>query len=203
MKSKLSEIQLDALKEANNIGAGHAALALSQMIGKKIMIAVPRSDIVPSEIFIKNMVGDKSEIVIGVYLKTLGDVQGAIIFMFRKDSALKLCNLLFFEKQGSAKFIDERCQSALKEVGSILTGAFFAVLSDYFDLRIFHQTPFCAFDKAEIIMYGVCEQIFGDQNERMCLATEFIESGSKITGSFAFIPTEEAMKRILEKLKVK
>ena len=37
----LKALQLDALREVANIGAGHAATALSQMIGGTIMISVP------------------------------------------------------------------------------------------------------------------------------------------------------------------
>ncbi|MEP7066466.1 MAG: chemotaxis protein CheC, partial [Gemmatimonadota bacterium] len=34
-------MELDALRETANIGAGHAATALSQMTGNTIMITVP------------------------------------------------------------------------------------------------------------------------------------------------------------------
>jgi chemotaxis protein CheC len=37
----LKALQLDALREVANIGAGHAATALSQMINSTIMISVP------------------------------------------------------------------------------------------------------------------------------------------------------------------
>ena len=37
----LKALQLDALREVANIGAGHAATALSQMINSPIMISVP------------------------------------------------------------------------------------------------------------------------------------------------------------------
>src|ERR1041384_7553493 len=37
----LSDLERDALREVANIGAGHAATALSQMTGRKIMISVP------------------------------------------------------------------------------------------------------------------------------------------------------------------
>ena len=203
MKKKLDEIQIDALKEASNIGSGHAAIALSQMLNKKIMIAVVRSEIIPSDVFLKNIVGDKNKLVIGLYIETLGDVQGALIYMFSKESALRLSDMLLFKKVGETKFIDEKSQSALKEAANILTGAFFSVLSDMLKIKVFHKTPFFAFDKAETIMYAVCENIFKNRDERLCIATEFIESSSKIEGAFAFIPTEEAMKRILKKLKVK
>jgi len=41
----LKELQLDALREVANIGAGHAATALSQMTNRTIMIAVPEVNI--------------------------------------------------------------------------------------------------------------------------------------------------------------
>ena len=37
----LKALQLDALREVANIGAGHAATALSQLTGSTIMITVP------------------------------------------------------------------------------------------------------------------------------------------------------------------
>ena len=41
----LKELQLDALREVANIGAGHAATALSQMTNRKIMISVPEVNV--------------------------------------------------------------------------------------------------------------------------------------------------------------
>lgn len=202
MKHTYNHLQLDALAEITNIGIGHAAIALSQMLGKKIMIAVTRSEIVPSDAFLKNIVGGKDAEVAGIYLKTLGDVQGTIMYMFQKSSALKLGDLLLARESSTTKFVDEHVQSALKELGGILTGAFFTVIADMLKLKVFHQAPYFAYDTAETIMYGVCEDIFGDRNERLCLATEFIESGSQITGTFAFVPTQKAMAAIISKLKL-
>jgi chemotaxis protein CheC len=45
----LKEPQLDAMREVANIGAGHAATALSQMTNRKIMINVPRVNVRPLE----------------------------------------------------------------------------------------------------------------------------------------------------------
>ena len=43
----LSELQRDALREVANIGAAHAATALSLMTGTKIMISVPTITVAP------------------------------------------------------------------------------------------------------------------------------------------------------------
>jgi len=202
MDNKLNEIQLDALKEVVNIGAGHAAIAFSQLLSRKIMIAVIRTDIVPSEVFLENIIEGADSQFVSVYLETLGDIQGVVIFMFSKKSALKLSDMLLFRDKENSKFVDEKAQSAMKETGGILTGAFFSVLADSFNLNIFHKSPCYAYDNAETIMYAVCDRIFGDHKQRLCLATSFIESTSQITGSFVFVPTEKAMVTILRKLKV-
>ena len=41
----LKALQVDALREVANIGAGHAATALSQMVGGPIMISVPTANV--------------------------------------------------------------------------------------------------------------------------------------------------------------
>ena len=42
MYEKLDEKGIDVLREVCNVGAGHAATALSQLIGKKIDLEVPK-----------------------------------------------------------------------------------------------------------------------------------------------------------------
>ena len=39
---KLSEFHLDALQEVGNIGAGHAAIALTQFLNRSTYMSIPR-----------------------------------------------------------------------------------------------------------------------------------------------------------------
>ncbi len=47
MPSDYTELQLDALRELANIGAGTAATALSQMLGQEVALDVPRAHALP------------------------------------------------------------------------------------------------------------------------------------------------------------
>ena len=78
---KLKALQLDALREVANIGAGHAATALSQMTGQTIMISVPQINIAPLE-DIPNQVGSDEEPVAAVLMKILGDLTGLALLVF-------------------------------------------------------------------------------------------------------------------------
>lgn len=53
MEYTLNDFQIDALKEIGNIGSGNAATALSQMINKKVDMAVPQLDILEFNDMIK------------------------------------------------------------------------------------------------------------------------------------------------------
>ena len=47
--ASLSPVQMDALREIGNVGAGNSATALSQIINRRIDMDVPRVSIVPLE----------------------------------------------------------------------------------------------------------------------------------------------------------
>ena len=85
----LKAIQLDALKEVANIGAGHAATALSQMIGGTIMISVPTINISRLE-EIPPQVAEPDEPVAAVLMHMLGDLTGRTMLVFPRSSALRL-----------------------------------------------------------------------------------------------------------------
>ena len=85
-KLELTEKQLDALRELGNIGAGNAATALSQLLGKKVTMSVPKIDIIPIE-RVPNLMGEPDALVVGVYLRILGDVLGSLLLTFPRESA--------------------------------------------------------------------------------------------------------------------
>jgi chemotaxis protein CheC len=195
----LNKQQENALREAIRLGAGHAAIAMSQMLGKTIGMAVTRTGIVPNSELVKDMMGKKKNAV-GIYIQTIGDIEGVSIFLFDKRASLVLSDILLGRGDHPSVLLDEKAQSALRELGNILTGAFISALSDKLHLDVFHKTPFYVYDDADIVVSGICRQIFGDDEDKFCIATEIIETGLKLSGIFIFVPTPKAMTTILEKL---
>jgi len=85
----LNANQLDALREVANIGAGHAATALSVMIGTTIMISVPRINVARLE-DMPPVVAAPDEPVAAVLLEMLGDLTGRTLLVFPKTVAVRL-----------------------------------------------------------------------------------------------------------------
>ena len=90
----LSEMELDVLKELGNIGAGHAATALSKLLGKEVNIAVPEVRLGE----IKNLSNEFiNDIVAGVVI-ALQDLEenksGYLYIMFPEASSRTNCKLI-------------------------------------------------------------------------------------------------------------
>ena len=67
---ELGHLQLDALREVANIGAGHAATALSQLIGRRIAVDVPQIQVVRLE-EVAGLTGREDETVAAVLMLRL------------------------------------------------------------------------------------------------------------------------------------
>src|SRR2546423_15574514 len=82
----LKELQIDALREVANIGAGHAATALSQLTNRKIMISVPQINIVRLE-EVPDLLGTPQDVVAAVLMHMLGDLTGRTLLLFPESVA--------------------------------------------------------------------------------------------------------------------
>src|SRR5687767_4307056 len=96
----LKESQLDAMREVANIGAGHAATALSGMTNRTIMITVPRVYVRPLEDAC-DMVGAPDAVMAAVLMHMMGDLTGRAMVLFPQRAAYILCDFLFRRPVGS------------------------------------------------------------------------------------------------------
>ena len=98
----LKALQLDALKEVANIGAGHAATALSQLTHRRIMISVPEINIARLE-EVPGLIGDPQEVVAAVLMHMLGDLTGRTLLLFPEPVGRQLCDMLLKRPLGTTK----------------------------------------------------------------------------------------------------
>jgi chemotaxis protein CheC len=126
---ELKARQLDALKEVANIGGGHAATALSTMTNRRVMISVPRVNVVRLE-EVPDLIGAPNEVVAAVLMHMLGDLTGRTLLLFPEPVSLRLCDMLLRRPAGGTTALGTLEQSALKEAGNILSGAYMNALSE-------------------------------------------------------------------------
>lgn len=196
---ELTEIQLSALSEAGNIGTGHAAIALSQLLGRKIMLSVTKIRIAALKEFKSEMDGEDT-LITGACLKVLGDVQGSILLVLVRKSAFSLVDVLLNQKIGSTKVLNEMEQSALKETSSILSASYLNALSDLMGLTLIPSVPRMLIDKAGVVFDTVFEGTLRKSDLALGIETEFMEAHIRIKGYFIFMPSVQGLAILIKAL---
>jgi len=199
----LKAIQIDALREVANIGAGHAATALSQMTGSTIMISVPTITVAPLEEVPPNITAPE-EPVAAVLMNMLGDLTGRTLLVFPQTTAQRLSELMLRRPAGSSTGLGELEQSAVKEAGNILSGAYMNALSDFMGLVLLPSPPSLAIDMSTAILTTTYLQFGADRDYVFCVENEFqmVDFGEKLRGFFLLLPDYESLQAILRAVRL-
>jgi chemotaxis protein CheC len=196
--------QLDALREVANIGAGHAATALSTMTRQSIMINVPTITIARLEDVPSHVVSDPEDAVAVVLLQMLGDLTGRSLLVFPEQTAVRLAEMMLQRPRGSSAGISALEESALKECGNILSGAYLNALADFMQLMLLPSPPVLAVDMASAVLSSAFLQ-FGDGRDVVfCVESEFQlrDDGEALRGYFLLLPDTGSLQKILHAIKL-
>jgi chemotaxis protein CheC len=198
----LKALQLDALREVANIGAGHAATALSQMVGETVMISVPTISVSPLE-DIPAQVAEPDEPVAAVLMHMLGDLTGRTLLVFPRRTAVHLAEMLLRRNAAPGAF-DEMEQSAIKEAGNILSSAYMNALSDFMGMMLLPSPPSLAVDMSNAVLTTTYRQVGGDRDYVFCVESEFLmnDSAERLRGFFLLIPDPASLQAILKAVHV-
>lgn len=203
LQSTLSAERVDALKEVANIGAGHAATALSLMTGARIMIDVPTVNVAPLDELIPGIADSDSQIV-SVLMEMRGSLRGHTLLALPLATGCRLADLMLRRERRSGGPLDVLEESALKEAGNILGGAYMTALSEFLGMSLLPSPP--------RLMVGTTRTVM-DEHKRQaasaaaacCVETEFTfeEIGEKFRGFFLLLPDTESFGLIFAAVRVK
>lgn len=198
----LDPSQLDAMREIANIGAGHAATALSQMTNRVIMIDVPEVSIIRLE-DVGTVTGEADDVVAAVMMKVLGDVTGRTVQIFPGASAVKLVAMVsnVDEPEFPEGFTDDH-QETLKEIGNIIVGAYLNALSEFMGLLLIMSVPGIAIDMAGAVMTTSYLNFGEEQDYVLCVNTGMIIGDDLIRGHFLLIPDATSLQIMLREMKL-
>ncbi len=192
---------MDAIKEVGNIGAGHAATALSQLIEKKIFIKVPQV-LLLSVTDIINLLGGPQALIAGVTMHVLGDISAKIVLILPRTSAVQLATMLTKQQADERQILTALEHSAIKEVGNILAGAYLNALTEFLGLMLLQSVPQLVFDLSEAVMAEVTKGMPEDVRI-LCIETQFSEPNRIIQGHFFLIPEKNSLDQILKAIRAK
>lgn len=199
----LKESQLDAMREVANIGAGHAATALSQMTNRKIMITVPRVNVRPLEEAC-DTVGAPEDVVAAILMHMMGDLTGRALLLFPEPAAQTLCDFLLRREPGTTSSFGPMEQSGLKEAGNILASAYLNALSDFMGMMLVPSIPSLVIDLSGAILTSAHLNFGHDRDYAFCVETSFrLEGASEsLGGHFLLLPDIASLRSIFDAIRL-
>lgn len=185
---KLTAVERDALREVANIGAGHAATALSQMTGRKIMIDVPEVSVRRLE-EATDLIGSPETIVAAILMHMMGDMTGRTLLVLPEDCARSLCTILLRTAEPGLGF-SEMQRSTLMETGNILCSAYLNALSDFMGMMLLPSVPALVVDQAGAVLTTAYLNFGHARDHVICVDTAFRVEGSteELHGQFILMP---------------
>lgn len=200
-----SSLQLDAMREVGNIGAGNAATALSVMLSRTVDMAVPKAELV-SIYELSEYYGDPLTEVAAVFVRSDGDFSCSLIFFQAEEDAQALVDLMLMQQMGMGPegVPDEMRDSVLTEVGNIILSSFLNAVNVLIGGAHSISVPGVAHDMMGSVLQVVAS-IFGQSGEHALIVDTTLAVGDldrNVSGKIVLLPDPGSLEILFGKLQV-
>ncbi|MDQ0927531.1 chemotaxis protein CheC [Bacillus atrophaeus] len=155
----IKEEQMDILREVGNIGAGHSASAMAQLLNRKIDMEVPFAKLLSFD-ELADFFGGADMPVASIFLRMEGDLTGSMFFIMPFHQAEQFIRELIGNPEFDIDNLseDDLSSSALHELGNILAGSYLTALADLTKLELYPSVPEVSLDMfGAVISEGLME----------------------------------------------
>ncbi len=186
------------LQEVNEQATVNASEALSKLIDRQVEVEISKTEVKRVE-DLSPLVGPE-EMVAGIYLPVTGDISGAALLIFPKETAFALSDLLVKREPGTTHKLTELDKSALKEVGNIISGNYLTVLANVLQIKIIEHIPNFSFDMFGAIVSQIITDFAQKTDKALVIEIEFTFKPETFKGYFLLLFEVEQFKAILGSL---
>ena len=187
-----TEMQRSALIEVANIGSGHAATALSQLLGQPVEIRY-------NEALLATLAEAADRL--GAYAERsavvdtpVADDGGRVLLLLNEASAAGLCSLL------DTSLETDMGLSALSEVGNILAGSFLGAIVEMTGLELEPEPPEVDVDVLGAVVERRLTASASPDDPTILMRSTLTVATSDAEFTFLFVPQFTAVRTLLETL---
>ncbi|MFX0051805.1 MAG: chemotaxis protein CheC [Candidatus Hodarchaeota archaeon] len=200
---KLSEFHLDALQEVGNIGAGHAAIALTQFLNRSTYMSIPNvalDHIQKIPRFVKMPLNQELAIISS---QTTSDLLYTLIVFFDKESIQKIIDLMTktpdFETESIGN-LSPLFLSLIKETGSILLLKYVEALNYFLKANSFPSPPKLRIGPVASLAEYELNDISQDVTSVLFIECDVYTSERNIAVDLAIVPHHETFNKFMSSL---
>jgi len=183
------------LQEVNEQAAENASKALSKLIDRPVEVDISKAEVKKVE-ELSPLIGTE-EVVAGIYLPVTGDIKGAALLIFPKETAFTMSDLLVKREPGTTRCLTELDESALKEVGNIISGNYLTVLANVLQIKIIEHIPNFSFDMFGAIVSQIITDFAQTTENALVIEIEFLFRPETLKGYFLLLFEVEQLKAML------
>ena len=150
MKNPLTETQSDALRELCNMGSGRAAWALSRLLGRTVVVDVPRVLPLRRSALVAELGADTQWV--GVEFQVQGEATGLLALLLPAEEARGHAGLLLGTACEALGLLEK---DALSEMGNILASSYLDTVAKVTGLWLLPSVPRLLEGTAEQVVLGL------------------------------------------------
>lgn len=196
----LSPAQLDLLRELANMGAGHAATALSRLTNRVIGMEVPEVELLPTP-DVAALLGEEDAPLAAVQMDVAGDLNARIAQVFPGHTARRLTSIALAEPEVHfpARF-DERRYHALQDIGREVVQAYLNAVSEFLGRRLLPSPPRVWTGGPDGLLDGLLAEHGSRREYVVCVKARLLIGADRLPAHVLLIPDEVSLTVILRAL---
>jgi len=190
-------MDLQILLELGNIGAGHAATSLSEILQQPVSIDVPKIDSLPTHM-IPKFYNKHDCPTTALYTQLRGESRCDILLLLEVNEAAKIATMM--TTAASPEEVDPAMgASAIEEMSNILVGSFLGAVSDFTSVKLVPTPPQHVVDSFDAIIdnFLVKQSLVSD--ETVVFETQFKRGEGTASCLLMMFPSKELQHALIEK----
>lgn len=157
--NKLTPMEIDALKEIGNVGAGNASVKLSDLASEKVALELTELEVLAADQFMQKYKSEEEHKIVSIFLKVVGDIFGTVVILFSDKFAMSLVDLINRRTIGATQEITAANEEEFKVVGTSLSEAYLNSLGDFLGIVLREAGANVHVNKQDIIFNSMLRQI--------------------------------------------
>ena len=192
----LSEIERDALTEIFNVGAGRAALSLSEIVGDEVRLSVPSVEVLRTQEIDERVLVLNNARFATVSQEFDGPFDAEAVLLFTEAHALEIVR----DMMGSQMSLEELAefeQEAMCELGNIILNACLSAMADMLEITLNSSLPQYVVSSPEEISSRLSE-VQSDERYVLVLHIDLVIEKHQTDGHLIFLLSSTSLHALVE-----
>ena len=197
------DFEIEAFQEISNIGVGHAATALSQLLHRRVDMSIPKVELIHMNDLGERIAGTLETAVSGILVDTIDENQHMLNYflIFNKSSTKNILKIL---KTGqppeNLKEIDAIGRSIIKETGNILLLHTISAINSFTESKWFPKPPQLSIDMVGAMIEEIIGRDYNMKSKFLLVECDVFTEEENLKGIIILLPSDESRRKLMSRL---